>query len=588
MNAPVDLSKITREDIKGFECVFATYSANQELRSDALVVKENIHLKDGRIVPRIRVIKDKEWPFWVTRKGFRNHQSQKEAEELSKLQQFKSTRINLPRAVSNALNMYTPKGTLQELSESPYLYGTDILPTSLIKHNYRKNFPDCINKEASVAGLDIETDVVWGTEEIIMVNITMKGKAYTAVTRKFCDDNPDFVEKCYKAAKRLLGTELEDAGIVWEIEIVDTPGQSVYETIQRAHAWKPDFISIWNMNFDIPKMRDTLLAEGYNLGDVFSDPAVPPEYRFFDYKPGPAIKKTQSGKETPIHFADRWHRCTCPASFYFLDSMCLYKRIRVAEGNEPSYSLNHILKVNDLEAKLKIEEVAQYEDDGDLWHYHMQKSYKPEYVVYNLIDDKRLIDLDAKTGDISRAFPALVAISDFSLFHKNPRRIADDLHFFYLERGRVFASTALTLGDDPLDAYIFDLRNWIVTLPSYMINNGKHIFKDAPELKTMIYTNLSDLDIAGTYPNEENAFNISKETTIIEACKIQGKTEAERRLLSLSMTGGKSNALEIAIRFMNYPTPTELHAAYIASKTVKTVTEETTPVENIIETKLAA
>ena len=121
-----------------------------------------------------------------------------------------------------------------------------------------------------------------------------------------------------------------------------------------------------------------------------------------------------------------------------------------------------------------------------------------------------------------------------------------------------------------------------------MINNGKHIFKDAPELKTMIYTNLSDLDIAGTYPNEENAFNISKETTLIEACKIQGKSEAERRQLSLSMTGGKSNALEIAIRFMNYPTPTELHAAYIASKTVKTVEpNDATPSEIEVETKLA-
>lgn len=556
MSEVIDMSKITKADVKGLECVFATYASNVNERIDALIIKENVHLKDGRVFPNIRIIKDKEWPFYITRKGFQNHQEQKEAELIERLQKFSSTRLNLPKKIMNALNIYSPRGSLRDLSESPYLYGTDILPTSLIKHEYQKKWTDCKTMSYNVAALDTETDVEHGTNEVIIANITYKGKTYSTVTEKFVNGNPNFIEDCFKAAQRLAKDDFDK--LEWVIEIVDNPGEACYRVIQKAHEWKPDFVDIWNMNFDIPKMVEMLERYGYDLADTFSDPKVPPAYRFFEYREGPAIKKTQSGKSMSIHHADRWHRCTCPASFYFIDSMCLYKRIRVAAGNEPSYSLNAILASNKLESKLKLKELEDVEKDGDVWHFRMQRDYKPEYMVYNVIDDQRLLDLDAKTGDISRAFPALAGISDFSVYHKNPRKIVDDLHFFYLERGQVFASTSPSLDKNELDKHVVGMKDWIVTLPSYTINNGMFLFKDAPHIRTMIYRYLADLDISGTYPNEEDILNISKATTAFETCRIQGFKEQEQRYFGLTLTGGKSNALELAIRYGGYPTPEQL------------------------------
>lgn len=552
----VDLSQLTKEDVKGLECVFATYSSNAALNTDALIVKENVHLTDGRVIPNIRVIRDKKWPFYITRKGFRNHQEQKEAEHIDRLQKFMSTRIELPKRIMNALDVFSPRNSLRDLSESPYLYGTDILPTSLIKNEYQKRYPDAKTMSFNVASLDTETDLEYGTEDVIIANLTYKGKTFSTVTRKFIGDNPNFIEDCYKAAQRLAKEDFDK--YQWEIMIVDTPGQACYEVIQKAHEWKPDFISIWNMNFDIPKMMDMLQKEGYNLAEVFSDPKVPPEYQFFEYREGPTIKKTQSGKSMSIHHADRWHVCTTPASFYFIDSMCLYKRIRVAAGNEPSYSLNAILQSNGLDSKLKLKELEHLEKDGGVWHKEMQTNFKAEYMVYNVIDDVRLIDLDNKTGDISRAFPALAGISDFSVYHKNPRKIVDDLHFFYLERGQVIASTSPSLDKNELDKHVVGMKDWIVTLPSYTINNGMYLFKDAPHIQTMIYRYLADLDITGTYPNEEDILNISKVTTAFETCRIQGFKEEEQRYFGLTLTGGKSNALELAIRYGSFPTPEEL------------------------------
>lgn len=456
----VDLSTISKDDVKGLECVFATYASNKELNTDALIVKENIHLNDGRVIPNIRVIRDKKWPFYITRKGFQNHQEQKEAEEIGRLQRFMSTRVELPKRIMNALNIFSHRNSLRDLSESPYLYGTDILPTSLIKNEYQKRYPDAKTMSFNVASLDTETDLEYGTEDVIIANITYKGKTFSTVTKKFIGNNPNFIEDCRKAAERLAKADFDK--LQWEIMIVDTPGQACYEVIQKAHEWKPDFISIWNMNFDIPKMVAMLEKEGYDLAQVFSDPKVPNEYKFFDYREGPAIKKTQSGKSMSIHHADRWHVCTTPASFYFIDSMCLYKRIRVAAGNEPSYSLNAILASNELDSKLKLKELEDVEKDGEVWHRRMQSEYKPEYMVYNVIDDVRLIDLDNKTGDISRAFPALAGISDYSVYHKNPRKIVDDLHFFYLERGQVIGSTSPSLDKNELDKHVVGMKDWMI------------------------------------------------------------------------------------------------------------------------------
>ena len=49
---------VPETEIKGLECIFATYSENKALGSDILVIKENVHFNDGRVEPNIRIRKD--------------------------------------------------------------------------------------------------------------------------------------------------------------------------------------------------------------------------------------------------------------------------------------------------------------------------------------------------------------------------------------------------------------------------------------------------------------------------------------------------------------------------------------------------
>ena len=57
-----------------------------------------------------------------------------------------------------------------------------------------------------------------------------------------------------------------------------------------------------------------------------------------------------------------------------------------------------------------------------------------------------------------------------------------------------------------------------------------------------------------------------KETTHLELASIRGLTDAQRRMVGINMTGGKSNALEICTTVFKAPTALELLDMYRAEK----------------------
>lgn len=69
------------------------------------------------------------------------------------------------------------------------------------------------------------------------------------------------------------------------------------------------------------------------------------------------------------------------------------------------------------------------------------------------------------------------------------------------------------------------------------------------------------LDVSASYPNGEAVFNISKETTKKELCSIEGVSEAVRRAQGINLSGGATNAVEVATGLLKVPQlHTWLHA----------------------------
>ena len=258
--------------------------------------------------------------------------------------------------------------------------------------------------------------------------------------------------------------------------------------------------------------------------------------------------------------AERWHQVIAPASFYVLDAMCVYYKLRIAKGKDPSYSLDGILGKELGIRKLRFEEADKY--FGPAWHRFMQTNYKVEYCVYALFDCISMELLDEKTTDLSRQCSSLCGHSEYNRFGSQPRRLCDDLHFVCLESGKVAATTSDKMEDDN-DKHVVGLTDWIVTLPSYSVtDDGLKCIEELPNVATQIYAQVADLDVEGTYPNTEIIMNISKETTARELSRIQGIDETTQRAIGINMSGGHVNAVEICCALYKAPTMDMLLAAF--------------------------
>lgn len=461
---------VSDADVLGKECMHIAYSKSNDGNDDALFVKEYIHMKNGDILPNFKMIENYERSFWITKKARRNHKDKLQWELRDNCDEFRCREIDLLRKADLALGNNGYVRTKQQLFKSPYLWGCGVKTQSIIKYSYAKKYPDTKSKLAKVAVLDTETDVLHGTGDIIMGTLTFKDKAILTVVRSFFGNVPDEVihQRFNAKLREILGEVIDERKINVELKLVDDCGCAAKTLLDRAHEWQPDFVTFWNMDFDVPKLVSALTKHGYDVAECFSDPRVPVKYRFFKYVPGKDVKVTHDGSVSSINPEQRWHVANSPASFFLVDAMTTYWRLRMGGGREDGYSAEAVLNRNLNLGKVKIDAAKHLV--GIDWHKEMQSNFKYEYAVYCLFDGISIEMLDESTGDLAVKFPAMCKYSDFTDFKSGPRRIADEVHYHCLEKGKVVGVTAGSILDDN-DAYILKSTDWIVTLPAYMGNN---------------------------------------------------------------------------------------------------------------------
>lgn len=567
-----------------YECQNAMYFKSKvNYGDDIVLVKEKQHHPDGSIIPYLRVIKNFQKPIYIHKPAYRTYQDKRVWGKKSEMDIYYSTEAKLgdtiKRALGLSLNRYMP---MREICRSPYVYGTDISSTSIIKKRYKDKYPDAIS-DATVAVLDIETNVMSPQQEIIAITLSFGEKAILATTKDFLGSTPDPVRRFFEKLDELLpeirkpyeyktyldkkGKEVKERlnrNCNVEFVIAETPALAVMEVFKRAHQWKPDFITGWNlMGFDIPRIVDCLMNEGYQPEDVFSDPSIPREYREYKYHKGATQKKTSSGKMTPLAGYEQWHWVSVPASFFFIDAMCTFFSIRRGSGLEENYKLDTILNKYIGRGKVGIPEADHL--DGVNKHKFMQTRYKLEYLVYNLFDCVGVEMLDEKTKDLSKVFSVLAGVSDFGNFNSNPTRLCDALSF-YVQEDKEFDGVLGTVSDQmssELDEKVPSLSGWIVALATErLIEAGLKNVIEIPDLVTKFRAQSADIDISSSYPNGEITMNISKDTTVHELTMIEGLTTDEQRVIGLNMLGGKTNSLEFATKVYKLPHPIEAYRKY--------------------------
>lgn len=552
------------EDIVGYECRFAVHMpAPEPGDTDLHYVKEIVHVRqpDGSIAhfPNTRYIKDFIRNYWVTRPGFQDHEDKKEWEEIHKLERFETTQSDLVYKISQNLRVFNHRGQLKRLADSPYLYGADILSTACVKRKYQDKYPDLLTPY-SVACFDTESDVVHGHSEIICATLSMKDKAVCAIQKSMVEGYADVVPRLQALSKKHLKKDLDEYGTEIEYVLVDSEIDVIRTVFARAHEWRPDFISIWNIEHDMNRMLDACARARVRPADIFCDPRIPAHARFFVYEVGQKQKKTASGKFSPIPPSMQWHVCRFPASFYFIDGMCSYRHLRIGEPEEPTYGLDGILRKHELDGKLEFHESGNL--SGIDLHVFMQTYHPLEYIIYNNKDSIAMEKLDATTHDLRLTLPMFSGCSDFISFRSQPRRRVDDLHFVCLKEDHVIATTSSSMADD-YDDMTLGLEDWIVTLPAHLVaDNGLRIIKEIPSLRTNIRVHVGDLDVSASYPNGGACFNISKATTEREIHTIDGIEEEVFRNQGINLSGGASNAVEFCTTMFGLPSLKDLVAEF--------------------------
>lgn len=550
---------MNKDNLKGIECKFVHHIPYlHEVRPDTHLVKEYIHYTDGKIEKNLKIMTDFKRPFWITKEHYRNHQQKKESEELKKLTEYQATQSNLPREICKRLGKIVKNPTMRDVSSSPYLYGVDVDSRVFIKKWYMDTYGDLFTPY-SLCVLDVEVDI--DTGELVILTVATEKEAFVAILSKLTRIYPKPKEQLeYLYKKYIPETELSQ-NVKIEYGIFNAEVELIEEAFKRVHKWSPDFLTIWNLSYDVGVMLNVIQKAGKDPKDIFSDPSLPENLRYFKYVEDNNSKVTASGVNKPPGPHERWHKVTSACGFYWIDAMCAYNYVRVGgKAVAGGYSLDNVL-TKELGSSLK---KLKFEGEGVIlqgpdWHRYMVKDKPLEYIIYNIWDVLSVLELDKKTKDLETSVPVLSGYSSYDNFKSGPKKIVDNMHFFYYDRDKVLGCRSQIDNDESE----IDLSEWIVMLYSHRVkDNGFRSLLESDSITTNTKLGVFDADAVSSYPSNSIAINISRDTMSKEILEYKDIDPMTAKLQNINLMFGPINSVEYCTKMFNFPKLHQLAGAF--------------------------
>ena len=552
INGELNMSKIVRR-----ECRFATHLPKNNMRPDLHIIKELVTYEDGTQEPRIIVRKNYQRPFYITKKAYRNHNQKKEIEEYGRLDRFQSTQSDLTTTIHQTLNDGMGVPVYRRLTTSPYLYGSDVSSTSLIKYEY-----SCKDKEdratpSAVSTFDLEADVVDGTGAIIINSVCSNGVVELGILGSFIRNVPDAIQKINDMAEIHLGDKLREAGISTVIKAYDREEDVIVQPIKRLHADRPDFVCAWNINYDVPLIEERCNKLGMDVADVWRDPKLPRSFNYYKYTAGQQSITSVSGRMTSLKYHAQWHSVETAASFTLICAMTTHRQLRLHKPEPLNYKLDTIMDIEIGERKLAFDDVGQGKK-GLAWHLHMQEHHPIEYCVYAIWDSAGLKKMVDKTKDFSVSIPISMGFSDYCNVKKRSKRNDDTVHFKNIRHSQA-ATLGITTAEAKETHEVYDASTWIITAPAYKQTKGLYCIKEYPRMQTGFRTLNFYLDIVSAYPSGAIITNMSKATTDRDICKVVGaQEEYSFKFEFMNDMSGAINSQKFSEKVFHLPTVDEM------------------------------
>lgn len=558
------MTDVTKPKVVKTEVRFVQHIPETENNPDMLYIKEALTLDNNSIVPKIRIVENFNRPIWVTAPQYRDHREKKEFESTDRLQVKECTDSELSRTIALMLDQQHLANRPDLLKFSPFVYGGDISAAAYYKYlALQKN--DFVQSKYSVGALDLETSTNKGDRDIYMGSIAMfrNGKLHirAGYIKSWYPDN-DAVQQIKTKFDELL-PQYKDK---YHLDVLahDTQVGFIRDIFKYANKWAPDFLSIWNIKFDIGEViLPILLKAGIDPKDVICDLRLPSHLRHFEFIPGRTMKVMASGKKSPIPLDMQWQKVKATTTFQLIDSMRVYRLLRIPFGRDPSYALDAILAKEGIDGKLKSETAKHL--NGVSWHIHMAEKEKATYCIYNFVDNIRLLELDAKVNDLSLSLPIFTGIAPFVDFASSTIKNYHNLFMYGLTVDQIigtmcdiekmherYSKDPNLEGRDVYHYKTFGRDGWTETLPQgNFVRQGLQFFKDFPYIVTNARGYAVDLDAVSAYPSAVIAANVSRATTYTEVIEVQGMSLDEVKQLQLGAIIGNTNSIEYCNRMFS-------------------------------------
>ena len=547
----------------GYEPVFAVHCPNPyDPANDLHTIKAIAHYDDNTHEPVLLKKYGFKRPFYITKKQFQNHKEKKTYEHVDKLDRYECTQSELPLEICKRLGKKMARPNLRELGNSPFLYGTDILSTSLLKYKMKMRYKNITPTKRTMAVLDTEFSIKDGV--LTICGVTMQDKWFIAVNKRLVEGYSDPLKQFHKACETYIKTEMDLRGIksVDDIEIhfCDDEWIMLEKTAAKLHELKPDLVGIWGIKADIKKFQD--VAERYkrDLGSIFSDPSVPDEFKFFKFKEGRDTHVAKSTRKMTLPLDKQWHTVQCPASFYFICLMSTYTHVRKGQS-KVKMSLDACMYRHLKKTKFRFPEA---DNSPENWHIVMEREFPFVYMCYNLIDCVGPELLEEKTNDATVNAFTLAGFSDLEIFNSNPKILIDDLTIDFARSNNLIISSTPKERYDPFKGKTIDQRCNIVTLDtSLRTREGYRGILEMPYFNTNLYLFTFDSDVTGAYPGNQIIFNLCAEATYREVMWIEGICEQVKREQSINIAASvRNNALEVTQVICEAPTTFDMLARF--------------------------
>jgi len=546
---------------------------------DAVVAKVNRHHM-GISTPEVIVIDKPKRSFYLTKPGLRTHKYKKEYEYMENLDKYDVYNHELPRELFHRLNGFYPRRNpqLNQLCDSPYVYGADIHIEVLIKGALQKTFEKSgLRPSAVTTGFfDTEADMLeTNGKDINLITVTHENKVYTAIWKKFfkkriiIDGKDRFVDasldELIKLKDEVLEPHIESIRkalpkvripkFEYQYFLHDDLLECIKWIFEQIHVNMTDFIGIWNMGYDIPQVIRNIQRLNGNVEDIMCYPGLAKKYKKVKYD-------TDHSKVD--HFTKKWDWFHSTSGSQFTNATSLYSLLRTVIGKETSYKLDDILHKNIGVGKLTFKDadpiIAELTDTN--WHRYMQRNEFLKYILYNQFDCISLQIMEWKNRD-EEQMVMLAGPSRLCKWSRQTRKAADDLYFDILQEGKVLVSTGRTMFNE-FD-WMLGKTGGAVLRPEKTYDLGINIFRDMTGIKSLMRSFVNDIDFSAFYPTVECVMNISKETKLNSAYLIEGMDKNKtQRFFSLFISTDE-NSVQIMNTYFGLPNYSDMNKLFLES-----------------------